>query len=170
MTGDKAVMISIQPKWIGYILAGKKTDEVRKDKPMPLECPFTVYIYCTKKGDKLNLRMLHGKGNSRKYPGNVCAEFVCDGMTYIQASKEGPMDYHLYNTLFLRTCLTDMELFRYLAGNLLDRETFDAGGWAWHITRLKVYDEPKPIDDFMAYSSRERLKRPPQSWFYVKEL
>lgn len=169
MAGDKAVMISIQPKWCGYIFGEKKEDEVRKDKP-DLPLPFKAYIYCTKSGNKMMLRMFCGKGEERKYAGKVCGEFICNSMTYIQASKEGPMNYHLYNTALLRTCLTDRELFNYLAGNLLEQDTFDAGGWAWHISKLKIYDKPKDVSEFRMYNGGRQAKRPPQSWFYVEEM
>ena len=39
----KAVMISIQPKWVEKIANGEKTLEVRKTAP---EVPFKAYIYC----------------------------------------------------------------------------------------------------------------------------
>ena len=45
---NKAVMISIQPKWCELIASGKKTIEVRKSEPK-LDIPFQVYIYQTKK-------------------------------------------------------------------------------------------------------------------------
>lgn len=168
MTENKAVMISIQPEWCGYIFDERKMDEVRKNKP-DLQCPFKVYIYCTKHGDKTNLKRLYGCGEARKMPGKVCAEFICDGFTYIQARKEGPNDYHLGNTAFLRTQLTASEIFNYLAGDLMECETFDVGGWAWHISKLAVYAEPKDLNAFKTFSG-EWVKRPPQSWFYVKEL
>ena len=44
---SKAVLISIQPKWCELILRGKKTIEVRKNRPK-LETPFKVYIYSPK--------------------------------------------------------------------------------------------------------------------------
>ena len=169
MIGDKAVMISIQPEWCGYIFDERKMDEVRKNKP-DLQCPFKVYIYCTKHGDKTNLNRLYGIGETRQMVGKVCAEFVCDHFTYIQARKEGPNDYHLGNTAFLRTQLTASEIFHYLAGDLMEQETFDVGGWAWHIKDLTVYADPKSLDSFKMWYKNERVKRPPQSWFYVKEL
>ena len=43
---NKAVLISIQPKWCELIASGRKTIEVRKTKPKILT-PFKVYIYCT---------------------------------------------------------------------------------------------------------------------------
>lgn len=48
-TENKAVLISIQPKWCELIANGEKTIEVRKTKPK-LKPPFKCYIYCTLKG------------------------------------------------------------------------------------------------------------------------
>lgn len=66
----KAVLISIRPGWVEKILSGKKTLEVRKNRPC-LETPFKCYIYCTNNGGCLANRdaCLNGK---------VVAEFVCD--------------------------------------------------------------------------------------------
>ena len=43
----KAVLISVQPKWVEKIASGKKTIEVRKTAPKG-EVPFKCYIYVTK--------------------------------------------------------------------------------------------------------------------------
>lgn len=51
----KAVLISIRPEWVEKILAGKKTLEVRKNRPK-LEAPFRCYIYCTHNGGWLTNR------------------------------------------------------------------------------------------------------------------
>ena len=169
MTGNKAVMISIQPEWCGYIFDERKMDEVRKNTP-DMQCPFKVYIYCTKHGDKTNLYRLYGINETRQMVGKVCAEFICDHFTCIQARKEGPNDYHLGNTAFLRTQLTASEIFYYLAGDQMEQETFDVGGWAWHISDLIIYADPKDLDCFKMWYKDERVKRPPQSWCYVKEL
>lgn len=48
----KSVLISIQPKWCELILSGKKTVEVRKNRPR-LETPFKCYIYQTKGKERL---------------------------------------------------------------------------------------------------------------------
>ncbi len=42
-----AVMLSIRPEWCSLIAQGKKTIEVRKNRPK-LGTPFKCYIYCTK--------------------------------------------------------------------------------------------------------------------------
>ena len=45
----KAILMSIRPEWVGKILNGRKTIEIRKTEPK-CELPIDVYIYCTKKG------------------------------------------------------------------------------------------------------------------------
>ena len=96
----RAVLISIQPKWVEKIASGEKTIEVRKTKPK-LETPFKVYIYCTE-GDALaypclnhkrfdihrvNNGTLKGRQMTEKEReqsdhlyanGKVIGEFVCD--------------------------------------------------------------------------------------------
>ena len=44
---NKAVLLSVQPKWCELIATGKKTIEIRKTKPK-IKVPFKAYIYCTK--------------------------------------------------------------------------------------------------------------------------
>ena len=51
----KAVLISIRPEWVDKILAGKKTLEVRKNRPN-MGTPFKCYIYCTNNGGWLTNR------------------------------------------------------------------------------------------------------------------
>ncbi len=46
LQNEKAVLISINPKWCELIARGEKTVEIRKTKPK-LNTPFKVYIYCT---------------------------------------------------------------------------------------------------------------------------
>lgn len=41
---DKAVLLSIQPRWCGLITSGKKTIEVRKTRPK-IDTPFKCYIW-----------------------------------------------------------------------------------------------------------------------------
>lgn len=63
----KAVLISIQPKWVAKIANGKKTIEVRKTAPK-CEVPFKCYIYCTKpkKPKKYTLHTYINSGYGRK--------------------------------------------------------------------------------------------------------
>lgn len=165
MSGDKAVMISIRPEWGAYICDGKKDTEVRKNRPS-LQCPFKVYIYCTKHGDRTGLSRLYGDRDAKMMLGKVIGEFVCDRFTCITVSESSD-GIHLGNTAFLRTCLYDYELVDYLTGGKLD---VDSEGWGWHISKLKVYEEPRDLRMFNLYDKQGRLLRPPQSWFYVEDL
>ena len=188
----KAVLISIQPKWCELIASGKKTVEVRKTKPK-LETPFKVYIYCSKPKGKNDMGLCLDDGEvgyvfkqnykaaSRfKMPilsGKVIGEFVCDRLTFIDAYYDTNGNRHLCNTAFIgNTRLTDDELFDYLYGKYGRKH----GGWAWRISNLVIYDEPKELSEFHSYNCgvkfengypmpTHEIKRPPQSWCYVEE-
>ena len=162
----KSVLISIQPKWCELIAAGKKTVEVRKTKPK-LEPPFKCYIYCTK--DE-KYRLDDGK---RRFNGKVIGEFVCDRIT--------PATVDHIKDIARAACLSIPEMWEYGKRS----SAYDLFGW--HISDLVIYDEPKPLTDFVVRhclwenirnngcidASGERcldcrLKRPPQSWCYVE--
>ena len=186
----KAVLISIKPKWCELIASGKKTVEVRKTKPK-LETPFKCYIYCTLLGSndffKENCNGDIAQWNKSKMAlkkGKVIGEFVCNNLTYIEAGYDTNGDKHLYNTAFIeqRMCISDNELHEYLYKS---RE--NCGGWAWHISNLKIYDTPKELSEFFKACNKpsgtdcsvcvdkrdnicQSIKRPPQSWCYVEEL
>ena len=186
----KAVLMSIQPKWCELIASGKKTVEVRKTKPK-LETPFKCYIYCTN-GDSLNYLRHSYFDNYQKFwvdnkafganvaraNGKIIGEFVCDKITEYECSSDGFGE--LATTC--GTCLTYDEIINYCNGNSL---------YAWHISDLVIYDEPKELEEFEPYCNgectgckylewiewyhsdtcmRPRLKKPPQSWRYVDEI
>ena len=187
---SKAVMISIRPKWCGKICSGEKTIEVRKTRPK-LETPFRCYIYCTLP------KYPHEDYITTEYPlpqyyggGKVIGEFVCDRIDALarvgyMGSGEMPR-YNILNAdarirpakeLFQRACLTEDEAEDYLKGRY---------GFGWHISDLKIYDQPKALskfsrpfencidkvcDEFGCASCENggHIKRPPQSWCYVDE-
>lgn len=191
---SKAVLISIQPKWCELILRGKKTLEVRKTKPN-LKPPFKVYIYCTKapKG------WVH-IGKNIQLDTKVIGEFICDDIFEIVKvgfTTREALQYRavkdctvLSDDIFDHSCLTKNEIEKYLDGRK---------GYAWHISKLVIYDKPKELGEF--YSScnedctncemwqyvrvnadeydmdctseidrHKPLKKAPQSWCYVEEL
>lgn len=165
----KAVLISIRPEWVEKILAGKKTLEVRKNRPK-LEAPFRCYIYCTHNGGWLTNRE---EFLNRK----VVAEFVCDKITWLThigfsgvpgirlaAIKDR---YTIDDSFdFSESCLTTPQIEKYLDGE---------DGYAWHISNLKIYDDPKQLSEFTGLRTTRdsmelyMLERPPQSWCYVEE-
>ena len=198
----KAVMLSIRPKWCELIASGKKTSEVRKTRPN-IPAPFKCYIYCTKpkmvtkyvfKPEDYPEYMRPEKPVFCKVPdasspfcsevngnGKVIGEFVCDCITGLRADN-GIQTY--YNRQ-KGTCLSDAEIIKYASGKKV---------YYWHISDLKIYDEPKELGNFWKadkcpYATEscctykyhcfragqtqrcgETLTRPPQSWCYVEEL
>ena len=180
----KAVLISIQPKWCELIASGKKTVEVRKTAPK--EVPFKAYIYCTAIKDKkyytdefdIPVETGKWKGNS-----HIVGEFICDWVTEINPHCDinGCVNQYVHGypaILGESDCLSFEEMKSYLGNKK---------GYAWHISELKIYDEPKelifnkpcpikwrncPVCEF--YSSYtgcccNQVKRSPQSWCYVED-
>ena len=124
MQNRNEVIISIKPKWCDLIVSGKKTDEIRKTKPDTSHGPLRVLIYKSNRG-------------------KVIGEFTLRTCRFIQAWTDKDGEKHIGNTIGLRHCMDDEELFTYI-----------------YIEDLIVYDEAKRLDWFCG------LKRPPQSWQY----
>ena len=176
----ECVLISIKPKWCELIANGEKTVEVRKTKPK-LNTPFKCYIYCTK-SELLTKSHYNGKicvASSKKYQkvlerngnitlsGKVIGEFICD---------------YIYENMFY-----DCEESRVLVSEL-QKYANCKPLYGWHISDLKIYDEPKELSEFEKicnhncftpcpyYRGKEYecekpiITRPPQSWCYVEEV
>ena len=186
---NKAVMLSIRPKWVEKIANGEKTIEVRKTKPK-LETPFKCYIYCTLP------KYPHEDFIATDYPrpqfyggGKVIGEFICDAITRVNICGFWDDSGKQLDNRLKDTCLTSEEFGNYLGENV---------GYGWHISNLKIYDAPKKLGEFwrdcLEYSElstncwscenvcgdgdetdcntdgRLYLHRPPQSWCYVEEV
>ena len=98
----KAILISVQPKWVAKIFNGEKTIEIRKTMPK-CDLPIDVYIYCTKK-ETLRQVAFRGWFNSNKwekkyplascsvdYSGKVVAKFTLnkiEAITYDSTYKD----------------------------------------------------------------------------------
>lgn len=180
----KAVLMSIQPKWVAKIARGEKTIEVRKSCPK-LEVPFKVYIFVTKKKQVVRLNgcdVTYGEGK-------VIGEFICDrideyicGIPPFYELSDG---YNVAHVDLKKMCLGYDDLNVYGKGKPL---------YGWHIYGVKIYDKPKGLGEFRksffldnrpmkdwCHNHCEicdeenckydlRIKRPPQSWCYVEEL
>ena len=137
----KSILISIQPKWCEMIANGKKTIEVRKTRPK-IETPFKCYIYCTKNQNIHNLLELHTcSGNIVKMNEKVIGEFVCDEIyKYLYAEASTDVGTYCYYEAHIpmecRDCINDDDLMNYGNGLTL---------YGWHISDLKIYDEPKEL-------------------------
>lgn len=191
----KAVMISINPKWCGLIASGKKTLEIRKTQPK-LKPPFKCYIYCTNE-KKLkfwtNKRYSYADNHSHNLwdrcgNGKVIGEFVCRNIDFLsEEDLFSGMDEINRSIIEESSCVDIDELLKYKGKKDII--------YGWHISDLKIYEEPKPICEFehppyldcdipcklckygfvvygafgAEYDCDRKLKRPPQSWCYVEE-
>jgi len=160
----KSILISIRPKWVAKILKREKTIEIRKTAPK-CELPIEVYIYCTK-GDYIGHL-------SNRYVGKVVAKFTLNkienfinGMNELEREWDGKpddeYDYFAYEKALEKACLTYEEADEYCP---------DKSFYAWHISDLQIFDEPKEIsefkDDFQS-GVYNRKPKPPFSWCYVE--
>lgn len=166
-----SVLISIKPRWCELIASGRKTVEVRKTAPK-LEVPFKCYIYCTKEkpylvwGDVFRgnweTEITHLSGYSREaaekiwdiFNGMVLGEFVC---TRVEKFVANATTTHLVNTeRIAHSAHIPMD-------DLVKYGRKSPYLYGWHISKLVIYDEPKPLADF-------GVDKAPQSWCYVKEV
>ena len=188
----KAILISIQPKYVADILNGKKTLEIRKTIPK-CDLPIDVYIYCTKKEPYARRCVHNDKWGTLEYiksDGKVVAKFTLNKVeeifTHIN-KQNGDYWYHLdtkppvegcIQNLCKKSCLKEEELHSYLKGKK---------GYAWHIDNLVVFDKPKEISEFRQWFDCEKcwcvdnqdclmnkqcpkhtLTRAPQSWQFIE--
>ena len=169
----KSVMISIQPKWCELICKCigwdnqkpqyKKRLDLRKTAPKP---PFKAYIYCTK--SRKHYESFAVSGKPFECGGKVIGEFICN---YVLEHCE-MANVDIAERL---SCVSREDILKYANGKNVR---------GWHIDNLVIYKQPKELSDFRKYISYFdgisieeleaegvnglRIKRPPQSWFYVE--
>ncbi|MBQ7912959.1 MAG: ASCH domain-containing protein [Clostridia bacterium] len=160
---SKAVLMSIQPKWVEKIASGEKTIEVRKSRPK-LETPFKCYIYATWNGNNKEILVKQDgqlfckdwrKANGlQRASGKVIGEFVCDRIDrigkrginnnfdycFLSLNEWGNDDIEIEITDIQKSCISKSELNAYGANS--------SCLYAWHITDLKIYDKPKELSEF----------------------
>lgn len=170
---NKAVLISIRPEWCDLIVRGRKTIEVRKTRPK-LETPFKAYIYCTKAPQHLitifkdgeeieDGEIHHGKpvfvkcdkylpDSIRDKTQMVIGEFTCDDIdriTPLTSSIPGDLEERI-----LGSCLTAQQVETYAGWKGWMRLADCHDAYCWHISDLKIYDQPKPLSSFSRYDFR----------------
>ena len=178
----KSVLISIKTKYVELIANGESTIEVRKSAPK--EVPFKAYIYETK--DATEMPWVDEDGHFiYKGRGQVIGEFICNK---VEVFSVGILRCDDIEKL---ACLSYTEMINYFyKPEELDGNTAKFG-YAWHISDLKIYGEPKELSEFKRWNRTEEnapcahtkwlypdckdckacnLTRPPQSWCYVEEL
>lgn len=74
-----------------------------------------------------------------KFLGKVIGEFICDDIFIMWDGYAGNRG---------EDCLTFDEREKYLQGN---------NGYGWHISNLKIYDEPKELNEFYKKDFKKAL-------------
>lgn len=176
------ILASLKPYY--YYLIGEKikTLEIRKSDLKNL--PQDILFYMSK--DKKSFAKIPKKFQEkyRKHFGKVGIEFICKDVILLEFQKFTLYDTYINLEKYLKEmCLSSRQVFEYGRGKTL---------YGWHISNLKVYDEPKELSEFwgrkncLAADTVEcwncfatcleingrhyrPLSRPPQSWCYVEE-
>lgn len=151
----KSIILSCTPAECEKIVNGDMSILVRKK--VPKETPFKVYIYCAKSDKYLLDRDSDGsmfcwdkkehhypfkyeKDHEELFNGKVIGSFVCDKVDkYTFSHYEA--EYRVTHVEQDAMCLNQPELIRYGKGKPL---------YGWHISDLKIFDEPKKLSEFRA--------------------
>ena len=151
----KAIMISIQPKWVAKILNGEKTIEIRKTMTKDFEG--WVYIYCTLGGNPKNTFL----AKTKNMPG-FCIDqvgFFCNELKdkseynnsytelngkvvarfYLKKVRKYTENDTIRSETIKSTCLTSQEIWQYAKGKPV---------YFWNIDNLEIFDEPKELSEF----------------------
>lgn len=173
MSNEVSVMLSIRsPGLTAKILNGKKTVEALGTRPNLL-IPFRVYIYIPKyyesgyttdllikkRGKYKSISLCeYSEASGEVLNGKVIGEFVCDKiyrLNWIEDDDEYPEKEFLDALVEFIGC-SPGALFEY-------RHRLNFPFYGWHISELKIYDNPKDLSDFNKTYS-------PRSWCYIKKL
>lgn len=150
----KSVLISTRPKWCGLIASGRKPIEVRKTRPK-IETPFECYIYETKARSDMPTFVDADGHVLYTGRGQVIGEFVCDCITPLYnvctddwCLLRGGL-HNIEKQLVGMACLTEGELHEYASGRYC---------FAWHISKLQIYDKPRELSEFAVVDKKAILQ------------
>ena len=153
----KTVIATIKPCFLGAIRTGKKTIEVRKTTPEP---PFRVLCCESSSGGKIKAEFIcnnvfkfqkHCEPHD-ELPGSPCEYWIDweDAGVWIEEGDQG---------LYKATMLSIADLDRYIGGKSV--------AYGWCISSMIDYCSTK--GHRVRNISEFGLKRPPQSWQYLRE-
>ena len=80
--------------------------------------------------------------------GKVIGEYICDEIQEWVFDNEYTRSYDISDDDLALTCLTQEQLWEYGKGKTL---------YGYHITNLKIYDEPKELSDFYTICNKDDL-------------
>ena len=178
----KKILLVVHPKWCKMIFNGKKTIEVRRNRPK-LEPPFEVLVYETK---GQFIKSVKGACTTYGYGrGKVIGSFICDDVITDFRGE--------HSDEFAKYALLSLDEQKKYGGN--------KPLYGWHITSPKLFDKPKELSEFYIpckwyekgngcpedcgffkldgctidrtddfCEGKRPITRPPMSWCYVEEF
>ena len=168
-------MISIHPRWVYEIAEELKEIEVRKGRPKQ-DPPFRCFIYCTMARNHKAAFEIWPEEPLIIETGKVVGEFICDRIDVYTTAVAAKHECTISDmAMHQGSHLSEKELRDYEFSSPIKKYF---GLYAWHISNLKLYENPRPLSDFCTGSSvftfnedgrtvYTGMKRAPQSWCYV---
>lgn len=184
----KALLISVNPKQAAKILNGEQTVIIKKTMPK-CALPIDVYVYCTKwlkegilvknsslrsigfvKGNAPKKDNLERLSHIRTLNGKVVVKLRIREIDKIRHDPWGESFFTEkddYRTNVLpKACIGYDELKRYLYEN-----EFSSGRcYAYHVSDLQIFDEPKELSDLRYWGCLDKVKQAPRTFTYVEGL
>lgn len=174
----KAIMLTIRLKWFYLTYKGIKTIEVRKSAPK--DFVGDVFEVVSKTNFEKDLMEIPENEREffRQFKGKVGLKFTLNKVEKILEHITNTYMSYCTNSLscdefFEKSCLTIDELENYLNWN--------AGGYAWHISNLVIFDRPRELSEFKipcdfkcpklgcCYCHKNtRLTKAPQSYQFIE--
>ena len=157
-------ILSVRPEWLAKILNREKTIELRKTAP---QTPCVMLLYCTKLPNVLidfkeyvtetnHTRYIlcdYLKKHSKQINGKIVGKFTLKNVETVSERWTGNEYIFDDEKTLNMACISACELEQY--------QTKRNPIFAWHISDLVIFDEPKELAEF-------GVKRAPQSYMKVK--
>lgn len=175
----KAILMSIQSKWLCEILDGLKTAELRKR--FPKDYRGWVYLYCTK--GKPYLLRLFGRYFITDYLAPELAPEVKDdglvknGLVVARVWVDNVEELITLNWDTQTATLSEFDLSVKSCVSIKDLNNNFNKGFAIHFSKLKIFDKPKELEEFSVeryaempngvFPCYEPIIKAPQSWQYI---
>ena len=139
----KSVLASLKPYYYYLVGEGIKKIEVRKSQPKADDWNKETYFYMSKDEKSFAMIPKEFQEKYRKHFGKVGLRFVCDRIEKFEEHiEQGGLYYTLDNDFNEKAQLDNWELHDYGKGKPL---------YAWHISDLVIYDEPKELSEFKTF-------------------
>lgn len=188
----KSVLRSVKPFWFYLICEGIKKAEIGKSEPKSEDFDGVVYLYCTK--DMKSFRRIPEafQKKYKKYLGTVGARFICNQIEsfttdYRRDDEQNARIEMLSRVSFSELCEYEHNAHCLCAWHISQLTVYEEPKrLSSFLNPCKEYDNPSPrCGDCEYYHSESNdcvgfyeecrcdglklIKRPPQSWCYVKE-